>query len=449
MIIQRTLAAGLAALCLTAAVAQDRENPAASEPFRVLRAEGEIRVDGELDEPDWKRALAFDLDFEVRPGENIPPPVTTRCYVTYDDQAIYFAFLADDPEPGSIRARYSDRDDAWNDDWVGVVLDTFNDQRRAYEMFSSPLGVQIDAINDETGGNYDTSWNAIWDSVGKIDDAGFRVEMRIPFSQIRFQATGAEQVWGFDAIRSYPRNDRHHITLFPRDRGANSYLSQTVKLTGFEGVSPGNNLEITPTLTATRTESREGGTTGDFITADSSEEVGATVRWGITPNLTLNGTLNPDFSQVEADAVQLDVNETFTLFCSETRPFFLEGADTFNTRLNLLNTRSIGAPDGALKLTGKQGRHTWGMLSARDASTSIILPGAEGSSGGGVGFENTSTIGRYRFDFGESSTVGATVADRRGAGYGNQVLSVDSNWRPTESDLVYFIGARSRTEYND
>ena len=180
-------------------------------PYRVPRAASEITIDGVLDESAWAQALKFDLNYEVRPGENIPPPVRTECLLTYGERHVYFAFRAHDPNPSKIRARFSDRDRAWNDDWVGVVLDTFNDQRRAYELFSNPLGVQIDAINDEVGGRYDDSWNAIWESAGRITEAGYDVEMAIPFNQIRFQSTAGEQVWGFDAIRSYPRNDRHHI----------------------------------------------------------------------------------------------------------------------------------------------------------------------------------------------------------------------------------------------
>ena len=190
--------------------------------YRVPLAPSEITVDGILDEPAWSAALRLDLNYEVRPGENIPPPVETECLILYDQHHVLFAFIARDPDPSEIRARYSDRDRAWNDDWVGIVLDTFNDQRRAYELLSNPLGVQIDAINDEAGGRYDDSWNSIWSSAGKITEQGYQVEMAIPFDQIRFQSVNGEQVWGFDAIRSYPRNDRHRIGLFPRDRSNNT-----------------------------------------------------------------------------------------------------------------------------------------------------------------------------------------------------------------------------------
>jgi len=138
----------------------------------VPKAESPITLDGALDEPAWESAVQFDLEYEVRPGDSIPPPVRTTCMVTYTERFIYFGFRAFDPDPARIRARYSDRDTAWDDDWVGVVLDTFNDQRRAYELFSTPLGVQIDAINDDVQRRYDTSWDAIWYSGGRLTDFG-------------------------------------------------------------------------------------------------------------------------------------------------------------------------------------------------------------------------------------------------------------------------------------
>ncbi len=421
----------------------------AAAAYPVPRATTAIVMDGSLDDPAWEDALQIDLEYEVEPGENIDPPVRTTCLVTYSDRHVYFGFRAYDPEPSKIRARYSDRDRAWEDDWVGIVLDTFNDQRRAYELISTPLGVQIDAINDEVGSSYDTSWNAIWKSAGRITADGYEVEMAIPFNQIRFQQTDGEQIWGFDAIRSYPRGHRHHIGVFPRDRGSNSYLNQTIKLEGMEGVSPGKNLELIPTVTGSRTDSRTDLADADLATGDTESDLGVSVRWGITPNMSLNGALNPDFSQVEADALQLDVNEQFALFFRETRPFFKEGADYFNTELGLVHTRSIADPSAAGKLTGKNGKHTWGVFSARDDQTNLMVPGPERSSGGIFDFSNTSSVGRYRYDFGSNSTIGGMLTDRRGDGYSNLVISADSVYRISDADLVKASFARSRTEYND
>jgi hypothetical protein len=429
--------------------------PLADEPSRtspvsyyVQRVGSRIVVDGALDEPAWCNALSFELNYEVRPGENVPPPVRTVLRVTYDDRTVYFGFEAFDPDPSEIRARYSDRDEAWEDDWVGVVIDTFNDQRRAYELISNPLGVQMDAVNDDVHKHYDDSWNAIWHSAGRITEQGYEVEMAVPFSQIRFQhSNGQAQVWGFDAIRSYPRSDRHHIGLFPRDRGNNSYLSQTVKLVGMEGASPGHNLELLPTLTAVRIDARGDPLDGERERGTIDPEPGATIRWGITPNVSLNGAVNPDFSQVEADTLQLNINEQFDLFFPETRPFFLEGADYFTTALPLVHTRVVVDPAVAAKVTGKQGRSTYGVFSAHDDITTMLFPGPEDSSSAIFDLETTDTVGRYRFDFGHNSTVGATVTDRRGGDYLNQVASLDTTFRFTEADHLTASISASRTRY--
>jgi hypothetical protein len=414
----------------------------------VPLATSPIAVDGLLDESAWSTALELELNYEVQPGENIEPPVRTVCLVTYDADTIFFAFRAYDPDPGDIRARLSDRDRAWDDDWVGIVLDTFNDQRRAYELLSNPLGVQIDAINDDVQQRYDDSWNAIWKSAGQINADGYTVEMAIPFNQIRFQPGEGVQTWGFDAIRSYPRNDRHHIGLFARDRGATSYLAQTEKLVGMDGASPGRNLELIPTFTASRSDGRDPEVGGPLEELDSTEDLGLSLRWGITPNISLNSAVNPDFSQVEADAVQLDINEQFALFFQETRPFFLEGADYFSTNLNLVHTRTIADPNAAGKLTGKQGHHTFALFSAEDDVTQMVFPGTEGSSGGSYDIQTLGTVGRYRYDIGKSSMVGATITDRRGDGYSNTVIGIDTVYRPTDADQINISLAGSQTEYN-
>jgi hypothetical protein len=417
--------------------------------YQVPRATSPVTLDGTLDEPAWDTALSIDLAWEVRPGENIKPPVRTICLVTYSDRFVYFGFRAFDPDPSRIRARYSDRDQAWNDDWVGIVLDTFNDQRRAYEMISNPLGIQIDALNDDVNGNYDTSWNAIWDSAGTITEDGYEVEFAVPYNQIRFQKTDGVQTWGFDAMRSYPRNDRHHIGAFPRDRSNNSYLSQTVKIVGMEGADPGKNLEVIPTLTGSRTDNRADLPDGEMIDGDPDGEVGVSLRWGITPNMSLNGAYNPDFSQIEADILQLDVNEQFALFFPETRPFFLEGADYFNTEMDLVYTRTIADPAAAAKVTAKQGRNTWGVFSANDDVTNLLVPGAQGSTSGSFNMSNLSSVGRYRYDFGANSTVGGTITDRRGDGYSNSVVSADTVYRITTADTLAASFAFSQTQYNE
>lgn len=418
------------------------------EPLSVPKIEDGIEIDGSIDEDLWEKALKLPLRYEVLPGENTPAPVSTYMYLAYTDKAVVVAFKCYDDNPTDIRARFSDRDKAFEDDFVGIVLDTFNDKRRAYEFFCNPLGVQIDAVRDEIGDEYDTSWNAIWDARGRITEQGYEVEMEIPFSQLRFPQDKGPFIWGIDANRSYPRHHKHRIGLFPLDRSELSYLSQLVKVTGFENISAGTNLEVVPTATAIQTQSANDLSGGDLSNRDTDAELGVSMRWGMTPNTVLNATINPDFSQVEADAVQLDINQNFALFFPETRPFFIEGAEIFRSDINLVHTRNIIDPDAAAKLTGKKGNHTYGVFSARDQSTNIVIPGSDFSTIETFDSHSTTSIGRYRYDLGRNSTVGGLLSNREGNGYYNRVFSLDSTYNFTANDQAWFQGAYAYSRYN-
>lgn len=436
----------------TAAAEEDENNAAlgsAENPHVIPKISQGIAIDGELNEAAWSSAYTFDLNYEIRPGENISPPVKTILYLMYDDTHLYVGFRAHDPNPEDIRARLTDRDSAFADDFVGIVIDTFNDQRRAFEFFVNPFGVQMDLIQDDINDSEDSSWNAIWDSAGTINEQGYQVEMAIPFTQIRFQDSEDNQTWGLDAVRVYPRTDRTLIALNPRDRDVNSYLSQLMKIKGFKGVERGRNLEITPTVTAFKTQARPDFPNGDLEDSTSDSDAGVSLRWGVTPNMTINGTINPDFSQIEADSVQLDINQTFALYFQETRPFFLDQADYFDTpMMNLVYTRNVADPSYAVKVTGKEGPHTFGIFTAEDEVTNLIVPGSFGSDSGSFGFKSQATVARYRYDLGENSTIGASLIDRQGDGYQNTVLAVDTRYQITENDMFRASFAGSQSTYN-
>jgi len=418
-------------------------------PHRITKASSEVTVDGQLNEAAWKDALQLALDYEVEPGENVAPPVKTEVFLTFSEKELLVAFKCYDPDPSKIRARLNDRDSNWSDDWVGIMIDTFNDERRGYELMVNPLGVQSDAINDDQAGNYDLSWNAIWDSAGRITEEGYIVEMAIPFSQLRFQPNDGPQTWGFDGYRSYPRGDRHHMGLFPRTRGGLSYLSQEEKLVGFENTNPGRNIEVVPTATSSRNDSLNEEGTG-LESGDANSEVGVTARWGITPNITINAAVNPDFSQIEADSVRLNINEQFTLFFKETRPFFLESADYFNTRMRLIHTRSVADPSSALKTTGRVGDHTFGAFVAVDDVTNVIVPGTEGSTSSSFATASTNNVVRYRYNIGKNASIGALFSDREGrGGYYNRVLALDANLRFSDYDTLNLNVASSETQYSE
>jgi len=437
----------LSAAVVAVAVAAIASPCGAERPlYELPRVDGEIRVDGVLDEPAWEDALELELRWEVEPGDNVPAPVRTVARICTSRGALFVAFEAFDPEPERIRARYADHDQMYQDDWVHVVLDTFDDGRRAFDFFVNPLGVQGDAV-ETTAGTFSRDWDAIWDSAGRLTGDGYVVEIAIPFRSLRFQPTGEEQVWGIDLVRSWPRLVRHKLTITPRDRDDSCYLCQLARFEGFAGASPGRNLELTPTLTGILAEERDPFPDGEWVERESEVEAGATVRWGVTPNLALSGTVNPDFSQVEADAAQLDVNTRFSLFFPEKRPFFLEGADIFSTPVRAVYTRTMADPAWGAKVSGKVGAGAVGAFLVSDDVTNLLLPGAEGSSTTVLDGESTAAVARYRQDVGASSTIGGLVTDRRGTGYRNTVVGADLDLRFTPADRLRMQLLGSQTRY--
>ncbi len=419
----------------------------AEDPYLVPRTEAEISIDAVLDEEAWKKALILELKYEVRPGENVPPPVHTEVLLTYDEKTLYAVFRCYDPDPSAIRAHLRDRDTLGGDDWIALILDTFNDERRSYDFIVTAQGVQFDQI--ETQSSEDSGWDTIWDCASRITDWGYAVEIAIPFSSLRFQRKEGAQVWGFDAVRRYPRDHPYHIGLFPRDRSNNCYLCQAVKIKGFESASPGRNIELSPTATAFHSDEREEFPQGDLKKRDQEAELGLTARWGVTPNLTLNFTANPDFSQVEADALQLDINEPFALFYPERRPFFTEGADFFNSLESVVYTRTMRDPSWGFKLTGKEGANTIGAYAVRDEITNLIFPGSQGSSSASLDKSNISSAFRYKRDFGSRYTVGLMATDREGDDYYNRVFGFDLDFRFTRTNQIQLLVLGSSTRYPD
>ena len=414
-------------------------------PYRVPKVNSEINVDAILDELFWEEAVKIDANIEVRPGENIDAPVKTEVLLAYDNSHIFVAFKAYDPDPSQIQAHYCDRDKIFDDDWILILFDTFNDQRRTYDFACNPLGIQSDFIETTTGGGGD--WDTIWESDGRITDEGYIVEMAIPFSSLNFPDTEEDQIWGFDAVRSYPRSVRHHIGVFPRDRNNNCYMCQSEKLIGFAGASPGNNIEIVPTLSALVSQERSDYTTGKFIETERRTAPGLTAQWGITPNVTFSTTLNPDFSNVEADVLQLDINNQFAIYYPEKRPFFLESSDFFSTPLTAVHTRTLADPIWGLKLSGREGIHTVGVFSAQDEITNYLFPGSESSNSTSANTRSQGSAARYKLDISQSSNIGILMTDRRGHDYQNQLASIDGDLKFTQTDRFTFQVLGSQTEY--
>jgi hypothetical protein len=439
-----------------------QEEPAEAEPtnlpdpgilrFEVSRKTGPIDVDGVLDEAAWEDALVIPLGYEWFPGDNVPAPVETDCLVTYDDEHLYVAFRALDPDPSAIRAHLMDRDNVRlfvQNDHVGFNVDPFNDERRAFQFRINPLGVQVDAVFSEIDQLEDFSWDTIWASRGRITASGYVVEVAVPLDQLRFPNTDDVQTWGFEAFRNWPRSARHRLASKFTDRDKDCTLCQENKISGFEGIEPGLNLEIDPTLTIRRTDTRSDFPDGDLESGDEEIEAGGFMRWGVTPNISLSGTVNPDFSQVEADVAQLDENTRFALFFPEKRPFFLEGADFYTTPLQAVFTRTVADPKWGTKLTGKQGANAFGVFVAEDRVNNLLIPSNQGSGRAFLQDDVTSGVVRYRRDVGQGSTLGVLYTGRDSEGYRNDVAGVDGLWRLNTSNAVRFQYLSTDTEYPD
>jgi hypothetical protein len=414
------------------------------DPYIVPMVSNVPRIDGVLDESLWEKALRMPLEFEVSPGENVNPPVRTEVFMVYDESSLYAAFRCFDPDPSAIQAHFRDQDRLSGEDYVGICLDTFNDERRNFLLMVNPIGIQSDQIESETGGS---SWDAIWESAGHVTDWGYEVEMKVRFNQLRFQRVDGMQVWGFDAVRFYPRDHEYLIGAFPRDRSNNCYRCQMLKIEGFRGATPGHNVEVSPTVTGVRTDSRDDLPAGDFRTSHEAVDFGITAKWGVTPNMIFSGTMNPDFSQVEADALQLDINQPFALYYDERRPFFTEGADFFSTLKDAVYTRTIRDPSLGLKLTGKEGHNTVGAYIVRDEITNLIFPGSQGSSSTSLDMNSTAAALRYKRDIGSRYTVGALFTDREGMDYFNRLASLDMDLRLMQSDQIQIHLLGSSTSY--
>jgi hypothetical protein len=432
-----------------AAEAKPKRPPA--KHYRAIATASDIQVDGILTEEIWSRAEVIDLPYEWFPGDNIAAPVKTECLVVYSQRKLYLAFRCFDPEPKNIRAHLMDRDSVdtlISDDHVSVMIDPFNDERRGFQFRVNPLGVQADAIYSELEGYEDFSWDAIWDAAGRITAAGYTLEIAIPFNQLRFSRGDAEKTWGFTVERSYPRNVRHRMTSHVRDRNIACVLCQSNKVRGFADISPGRNLEFGPTITMNRTDYRDIFPDGSLNNGEVKFEPGISARWGITPNMQLNATVNPDFSQVEADAAQLDVNTRFALRFAEKRPFFLEGADFFLTPLEAVFTRTVFDPRWGAKLTGKLGKNAVGFFATKDRYNNLIFPSNQYSLSNSMAQDVLGGVLRYRRDIGKSSTIGVLYAGRSSHDYHNHVVGADAFFRLSNKKNINVQFLHSNTQYS-
>jgi hypothetical protein len=438
----------LAGLISFSAFSQQHDQTHGNAPLDVPNLSGIINIDGNIDEEQWQHAKVLSLNFVTRPFENTNPPVKTQVRVFENSDTLFIAFKAFDPDISEISGFYRDRDKVWSNDLVGLKLDTFNDKRLAHQFFVNPLGIQADSIQNEMTGRESDSWDGIWQSAGKIVDDGYQVEIAIPLRILNFKEGQKNKIWGAEFVRFYPRIERMRISNIPHDRNNSCNLCQLGKISGFEGATQGKNLALIPTLVLGSGSSRDLEESREWEDSDN-QEIGLDVKWGITPEISLQATLNPDFSQVESDVAQLSINNTFALFFNEKRPFFLENTDYFSSNYNLVYTRNIGSPDYGAKVTGRVDNHTFGLFVANDETTTFLVPGNIGSSVAQIEEESINVALRYRYDVSDDLSIGWTSTLRDAEGYHNYAYGLDVKYLFTPQDTFRLQVLNSDTEYPD
>lgn len=327
------------------------------------------KIDGKLENPIWKNGAVLEHFTQYEPVEGAQPSEKTVAYIGYDKKNLYIAVRCFDSNPKAIRAYLTQRDEVYGDDEVTIYLDTFNDKKKAFAFQVNPCGVQSDGIYTEVqkrgrgrGGGpdrIDKSWDTFFTTDAYMDDEGYTVELSIPFKSLRFPHSQI-QVWGLQIKRNIRRKNEE-IYWSPRSRDVNGFLVQSGTLLIEGTLEKGRNLEVMPVFTSLKERYQK-----------FDPEAGLNLKYGITSDLTGDFTYNPDFSQIEADMPQIDVNQRYALYYPEKRPFFLEGKDDFDTPLELAYTRKIVDPLWGSKLTGKTGKTTLGFLSTYDISPQEI-----------------------------------------------------------------------------
>ena len=432
--------------------------------LRPTRTDVRPDIDGRLDDEIWRNAVRVTEFVQEQPLEGAPATEETEAWISYDSQNVYLAFHAHYEDPGIMRATRVDRDRAFRDDKITVYFDPFLDQQRAYAFSVNGYNVQGDEIINARGGGGggrgggrsggggggfrrsgipwgDDSWDVLFDSGAQIVDDGFTAEMAIPFKSLRYprRERDVPHRWAFQIVREIRHKDEN-VVWAPISRGVAGFLPQMGLLEGMTNLSTSRNLEIMPVATGIQLGSLDT-STGAFQPGDAEPEGGVNVKYGITSNLVLDFTFNPDFSQVESDRPQIEINQRFALFYPELRPFFLEGAEIFNVfgPVNFVHTRTIRDPDWGAKITGKVGRTSIGFLAANDAAAGSVagLAGPAGDLAANV------VIGRARYDLYSESHIGAMVTNRDFLGGYSRMVLADGAFRLGQTQAIAFTAVQT------
>ncbi|MFB3921143.1 MAG: DUF5916 domain-containing protein [Terriglobia bacterium] len=416
----RLLAA--AALCVLFQPPARAADDAPPPPFASLpQIERPLTMEEMVSGTAGERAAVVKDFIQRDPREGEPATQATTAFLAYDRKNLYVGFLCRDSEPVKIRANVTRRDAIGGDDRVGVVIDTYYDHRRGYAFGVNALGIQEDSLVDELRGD-DRSFDMVWHSEGRLTSEGYAALMVIPFRTLRF-APGKQQTWGILLTRSVP-----HLSEFSTwpavSRNISGWLIQEAEARGLENISAGKNLQINPYgyFSSRRYLDTE---TAQFQRDQLDQRLGLDAKWVLAPNLTLDATVNPDFSQIESDQPQLTVNRRFEVFFPEKRPFFMENSNYFETPIQAVFTRRVVDPQFGMKLTGKSGPYTIAALAADDRSPGEIV-GPDDPSFGQRSFFN---VLRFSRDIHRQSALGMVWSDWEFRQAYNRVIGADGRWK--------------------
>ncbi len=430
----RFAALGLCLFVLVSATAYPAQEAAAAKietpELRIVRVSGKIEIDGDLSDAGWQEAARIERFWETRRNENGEPPVAMVGFLAYDERYFYVALQMTDPDPKSIRAFYADRDSVPSDtDYAGILIDSAHDGKTGILFLVNPKNVQYDAINSDVTGE-DSSVDLFWDSAAKETPDGWVLEMRIPFSSLRY-GKGDPQTWGAMLYRNYPRDFRYQIFSAPMPRGRGCFVCNENTLAGLSGLPSGAHYVVAPYAAANQPWAAPNGAGSRLERGDFDSDVGADFKWLPNANHAIDATINPDFSQVESDASQVTANERFALFFSEKRPFFLEGLDLLASPLQVVYTRTITSPRWGARATGHFGSTAYTALVADDrGGGSVIIPGSQGSQFANQDVSSKVGIARVRHDFSGPSFVSFLTTLRESDGDAHsRVFGPDFQWR--------------------
>jgi hypothetical protein len=412
----------------------------ASEAIEIPSIDTPPVIDGKLDDPVWSSAVRFEAFKSFKPDYGKAASEETVIYGCSDRENFYFAARCFQKDATRIKATVTHRDNMFGDDWVAVCIDTFSDFQSAYGFLVNPLGIQGDGILNSSG-DLDGSHDMVWYSKGSIDDQGYTVEIKIPFKSIRFPIK-KEVKMGIWLVRNIVRTSENVCfpEIFP-DKGAILSQAQSIVV---RNMKYQRIVELLPAFTHSRTRAH---LDGEWTEEERQTDFSLTGKLGLTPSLVLDATYNPDFSQVEADAGQVDVNLRYALFYQEKRPFFLEGIEEFQFAGNtedaplyaIVHTRTIIDPFLGLKLSGKLGR--------KNSLASILAidepPALNGESGTG---RATFGILRFRHAFKKDTYAGGFFTAREVSGGYNRVAGIDGRFRLSGSAKAeyHLLGSLSK-----